>query len=59
MEYGFCVVLGFLLGVFFGKIPKCKTHVTEISDEEKRRAQKALREYQNFMNYDGFTSQEE
>ena len=57
MEYGLCVVVGFLLAVCFVNRPfKAKIKAEEPTPEEKRRAEKALREYKNFMNYNGFTS---
>ncbi len=57
MEYGLCVVVGFLLAVCFVHRPfKRKNIPVEPTPEEKRRAEKALREYQNFMNYNGFSS---
>lgn len=57
MEYAFCVVLGFLLGAIFGNVPRRpKQQVREPTEEEKRRAEKTLREYRNFMTYDGFSS---
>lgn len=55
MEFAFCVVLGFLLGAIFGNVPrKPKQITTECTEAEKRRSEKAWREYRNFMNYDGF-----
>ena len=60
MGYAFCVVLGFLLGIVFGNVlrkPRQKT--AECTEEEKRRSEKAWREYRNFMNYDGFPQQED
>ena len=58
MEYAICVLVGFFLCFFTVKREK-KVKPKEISTEEQNRAKKAMREYQNFMNYDGFSSQEE
>lgn len=60
MEYALCVVVGVLVGAFLGKAPrKTAQQNGEPTEEEKRRSEKAWREYQNFMNYDGFPSQGE
>lgn len=58
MEYAICVLVGFFLCFFTVKREKKPTQ-KEVSKEEQLRAKKALHEYQNFMNYDGFSSQEE
>ena len=58
MEYARCVLVGFFLCFFTVKREK-KAKPKEISVEEMNRAKKTMREYQNFMNYDGFSSQEE
>lgn len=58
MEYAICVLVGFFLCFFAVKREK-KAKPKEISVEEMNRAKKTMREYQNFMNYDGFSSQEE
>lgn len=60
MEYALCVVVGLLLGSILGNNPrKSKGPISQPTEEEVRRAQKAQREYQNFMTYDGFSSQGE
>lgn len=59
MEYALCVVVGLLLGALFGNPRKAKEPIAKPTEEEVRRAQRAMREYQNFMTYDGFSSQGE
>ena len=59
MEYALCVVVGFLLCVLFGNAPKRQKWKSKPTQEEVRRAEKAMREYKNFMSYDGFSSQGE
>ena len=60
MEYALCVIVGVLVGYLLAVNPrKAKSPTVEPTDEEVLRAKKALREYKNFMTYDGFSSQGE
>ena len=60
VEYALCVIVGVLVGYLLAANPrKAKSPITAPTDEEVLRAQKALREYKNFMTYDGFSSQGE
>lgn len=63
MLYAVCVAVGVLLGALLPSlrkgIPGRRTRPAETGDAELRRVRKALREYQNFMTYDGFSSQGE
>ena len=58
MEYVLCAFVGLAVGLLFGRSPKQK-QPPAMSDEEKRKAEKAWREYRNFLNYDGFSKEEE
>lgn len=60
MEYALCVVVGYLLAVVtIGKKKAPHKKDVELTDKEKKKAEKAWREYRNFMNYDGFEATDE
>lgn len=59
MEYALCVVVGVLLGMLLGRVPKRSAPPTPPTEEEERRASAALRDYQRFLRYDGFSSPDE
>lgn len=54
MDYALSVVVGVLLGVLLTRAPKRRTPPTPPTEEEQRRAGAALREYRQFLQYDGF-----
>lgn len=54
--------LGFILGFLVAYLPQwVRKPVKPVQPDEAalRRQQQALREYRNFMTYDGYTTQEE
>lgn len=53
MEYALCVVVGYLLAHLTARKKKAPK-AAEPTTEEKKKAEKAWREYRNFMTYDGF-----
>lgn len=63
MTYFLCFVVGALTGALLTayrrRPPKQTARPIDTVEAELRRARKALREYQNFMTYDGFSSQGE
>ena len=57
MSFALGFILGFLLAYIAPLLPR-KKEVKPLSEEDERRQQKAVREYRNFMTYDGFDRQE-
>ena len=57
MAFALGFILGFLVAQLPDRLPKRAAPPPDAS--EQRRYEQALREYRNFMTYDGFTQQEE
>ncbi len=60
------LIVAFLLGAVAGGavVLMCKptpaaTPTPFVSDADRRRAERAMREYRNFLTYDGFSGQED
>ena len=54
--------LGFILGFLVAHLPQWVRRAPAappVNEEAQRRFEKAVREYRNFMTYDGFESREE
>jgi hypothetical protein len=57
MSFALGFILGFLLAYIAPLLPR-KKEAKPLSEEDERRQHKAVREYRNFMTYDGFDRQE-
>ncbi len=58
-------IIGFILGCAVAVLPQVMprlrrpTAAPTPDEETRRRAERALREYRNFMNYDGYAQQDD
>ena len=61
MEFAIGFMLGFLLAYVVPtvELKRRGAKKDEPTEEQRRNAEKALREYKNFMTYNGFTSDNE
>lgn len=58
MEYALCLLIGLVAGMWLEKLYNGKRKAPDMSDSDKRLMEKAMREYRNFMDYDGFPKEE-
>lgn len=59
MTFAVGFMLGFLLAYLPCVLPRKKAETTPPDEEAERRAAQALREYRNFLTYDGYADQGE
>ncbi len=59
MAFALGFILGFLVALLPDRLPRKRAVAPPPDEDAQRRHEQALREYRNFMTYDGFSVQEE
>ena len=59
MTFALGFILGFLVALLPERLPRKRSQTPPPDEAAERRREQALREYRNFMTYDGFVNQKE